>query len=234
MRSHQASEPMSDYKPDYNIDIVFCVDLSSSMKNSMAWVKSRLLEVPNILIRCIAERDRTCHIRSRIVTFGSSQSEVSHLEEPTFRTSLSEYDSTNHIHEVQQLNVGSELGDTALALASLDRAINSNWSARGILQRHIIMVFTNHADIVETHNQMRKSSEVATNRNHLLKELRNKWESIIRPEGRRLLIFAPDAYPWNGIGDSWDHTLYLPSDSLGANLSGYEFETMIDMCFRAQ
>ena len=44
---------------------------------------------------------------------------------------------------------------------------------------------------------------------------------------RRLLIFGPDAYPWNIIGDAWGQTVWLPSQA-GKGLEDVEYATILD------
>jgi hypothetical protein len=50
----------------------------------------------------------------------------------------------------------------------------------------------------------------------------------IRKWARRLLIFGPDAYPWNVLGDSWGQTVWLPSQA-GKGLEDLEYETILSI-----
>jgi hypothetical protein len=38
-----------------------------------------------------------------------------------------------------------------------------------------------------------------------------------------LIVFAPDIYPWNVIGDCWGNTIWLPSQA-GEELTKEEYE----------
>jgi hypothetical protein len=62
-----------------------------------------------------------------------------------------------------------------------------------------------------------------------LDELTALWDgdssSRLKKPARRLIVFAPDIYPWNVIGDSWDRTIWLPSQA-GESLDDVEFETI--------
>jgi hypothetical protein len=42
-----------------------------------------------------------------------------------------------------------------------------------------------------------------------------------------LIIFGPDAYPWNTISDAWGQTVYLPSQA-GEGLELANCSTMIE------
>jgi hypothetical protein len=63
--------------------------------------------------------------------------------------------------------------------------------------------------------------------------LTDRWEGKnqgvrLLKEARRLLVFGPDAYPWNVIGDSWSQTIWLPSQA-GSGLDEVEYETILKM-----
>jgi hypothetical protein len=61
-------------------------------------------------------------------------------------------------------------------------------------------------------------------------ELTDRWDGgqtvRIRKAARRLVIFGPDAYPWNVLGDSWGQTVWLPSQA-GKGLEDVEYETIL-------
>jgi hypothetical protein len=65
-----------------------------------------------------------------------------------------------------------------------------------------------------------------------INELTDRWEGgqtvRIRKRARRLLIFGPDAYPWNVLGDSWGQTVWLPSQA-GKGLEDLEYETILSI-----
>jgi hypothetical protein len=52
--------------------------------------------------------------------------------------------------------------------------------------------------------------------------------TTLRQPARRLVLFAPDMYPWPTIGDSWDQTLFLPSKA-GEGLAEVEYQTILEV-----
>jgi hypothetical protein len=64
-----------------------------------------------------------------------------------------------------------------------------------------------------------------------LDELTDRWDGnqAVRLKGvaRRLVIFGPDAYPWNVIADAWGQTVWLPSQA-GNGLEDIEYQTILD------
>lgn len=65
-----------------------------------------------------------------------------------------------------------------------------------------------------------------------LNELTDRWEGgqtiRLKKAARRLLIFGPDAYPWNEIGDSWAQTIWLPSQA-GNGLEDIIYSRILDI-----
>ena len=63
-----------------------------------------------------------------------------------------------------------------------------------------------------------------------LDDLTDRWDGgqtvRLKKAARRLLIFAPDAYPWNIIGDAWGQTVWLPSQA-GKGLEEVEYGTIL-------
>ena len=60
-----------------------------------------------------------------------------------------------------------------------------------------------------------------------LDELTARWDGSspgrLKKFARRLILFAPDSYPWNVLGDAWGQTVWLPSQA-GAGLEELEFD----------
>ena len=44
---------------------------------------------------------------------------------------------------------------------------------------------------------------------------------------KRLLLYAPDVYPWNVISANWDNVLHFPSKA-GAGLNEIQFGQIVD------
>ena len=44
---------------------------------------------------------------------------------------------------------------------------------------------------------------------------------------KRLLMYAPDAYPWNELSDMWSNTLHFPSKA-GKGLEDFTFAEILN------
>ena len=62
-----------------------------------------------------------------------------------------------------------------------------------------------------------------------LDALKDEWDGpTIRSPARRLLLFAPETYPWNDIFNDFDDTIFCPIDE-GGGAAGLDFDVIIDM-----
>jgi hypothetical protein len=52
--------------------------------------------------------------------------------------------------------------------------------------------------------------------------------TTLKQPARRLVLFAPDMYPWPAIGDSWQQTVFLPSKA-GEGLAEVEYDTILEV-----
>ena len=50
--------------------------------------------------------------------------------------------------------------------------------------------------------------------------------ALMENSAKRLLIFAPEEYPWHDIADDWNNTLFFPS-SAGDGLEGQEIRAFV-------
>lgn len=233
MHSHQVSDFMTPLGSSYNIDIVFCVDLNSTMNGEMASMKRTLLDFPGDLVRKFAEKGKTAaQVRARIITFGHGQAGVRHISESPFRTLLPDTNSAEYSQEVLGLTTGGEHAKVTPALEALECAISSNWVRDGDRLRHIIVLMTNSGVNHSRHRspvvkETRPQAEAL-----VLDELAHGWESSLSRNGRRLLLFAPESHPWPAIGDTWEKTIYLPNKTIEL-IGQSEFETLLDVCVNA-
>ncbi len=89
------------------------------------------------------------------------------------------------------------------ALESLAHAIKSDWTDEGTVRRHVIMLFTD-APAVELGERPDFSiDDEPMDMPKDLSELGEWWKELDR-ESKRLLIFAPEDYPWPEIAATWD------------------------------
>ena len=227
------------------VDIVFCVDVSGSMAEHLEHVKKKILQMPKDLIAFFAGKDDIVQtLRVRLVQFANlvgtpdsleateffvvHQHLESHVSAPI--TQLAEFESV-----VKDLSVLGDGNEHESALEALDLAVGSEWiyeEGYGFnRRRHIVVMFTDTGAHPLESQAGEASAAFRKHRSASLDELTDRWWSNGTPFGwswsRRLLIFAPDTYPWNVIGDSWVDTIWFPSQA-GKTLEDVENEMIMN------
>jgi len=200
----------------YAVDLVFVIDVTGSMGPVIDEVKQ--------LVKGFADRLRAVMTSEgkglqdlwvRVVTFrdlgdeGARALAASHFFElPAQESDLREF--------VDGLTASGGKDEPESALEALWLAMRSPW--RGVLRsRHIVVLLTD----ASAHplgrfpypSHLFQDSLVAPRD---LSEMKNQWgvfphSGVMNAQARRLVIFAPDATPWNDVGDHWENTMWLPS-----------------------
>jgi len=217
----------------YHIDIAFCIDVTGSMTPVIDMVKEKVRKFPNDLRDALAKKDKMIDtLRIRVVAFRDFGNDADALSASEFfvvepSTDLAKFESF-----VNGLSASGGGDEPESALEALGVAQASAWTHEGNKQRHLIVMFTD----ASAHKLEDRVGEVpGAFRDQVpssLDELTDRWDGNqsvrIKDKARRLVIFGPDAYPWNVIGDSWGQTVWLPSQA-GKGLEDVEYETILKM-----
>jgi len=217
----------------YHIDLVFCIDITGSMTPVIELVKEKVRKFPHDLRDALAAKDKMIHtLRIRVIAFRDFGNDTDAMSASEFfvvepGTDLARYESF-----VNGLSASGGGDEPESALEALGVAQASAWTHEGDRQRHVIVVFT---DASAHKLESRVGEAPSAFRDQIpasLDELTDRWEggqSIrIRKAARRLVIFGPDAYPWNVLSDTWQQTVWLPSQA-GKGLEDVEYETILKM-----
>jgi len=222
----------------YNIDIVFCIDVSSLSSAELKSLNDFVLRFPTDLVRRHESQGKNLqNVRVRFVLFPDASANHSH-EFSHFLSLNSEKGSERFQTFVQSLRLTKHQTDTKKSLRALFDALHSDWTQLGERQRHIIVLTTGvglHGEIENIRSSDQKTfQEIDT----LLNEMTDYWDGAMMKPGtrkaklnqvaRRLVLIAPDIYPWPTIGDSWAQTLFLPSKA-GEGLSEVEYDTILEV-----
>lgn len=215
----------------YHIDIAFCIDVTGSMTPVIDLVKEKVRKFPHDLRDALTKKDKVVNtLRIRVVAFRDFGNDSDALNASEFfvvepSTEVAKFESF-----VNGLSASGGGDEPESALEALGVAQASAWTHDGDRQRHIIVMFTD----ASAHKLEDRVGEVpGALRDQIpasLDELTDRWEGgqsvRIRKAARRLLVFGPDAYPWNVLGDSWGQTVWLPSQA-GKGLEDVEYETIL-------
>ena len=230
----------------YHIDIVLCIDVTADMGPVLDVVKEKVRNVAHDLKDKFAAKGKIVNtLRIRTIAFRDLANDADAMQASEFFVVEPNNDLPKLESFINGLSASGGGDEPESALEALAIAIMSDWTHAGDRQRHIIVMFTN----ASAHKLESRVGEVpAPFKDQVpasLDELTLRWEgnppsyrlkinqlvlnqSIrLKKHSRRLLVFGPDAYPWNIIGDSWGQTVWLPSQA-GKGLEDVEYSTIFD------
>jgi len=195
-------------------------------------VKEKVRKFPNDLKDALAVKEKEIHeMRIRVVAFRDFASDSDALAASEFFVVEPSTDSANFESFVNGLAASGGGDEPESALEALAIAMGSDWTDKGDKQRHLIVMFTD----ASAHKLDDRTGAVPEPYVDLvpdnLDQLTDVWEGVqvgkLKWSARRLIIFGPDAYPWNVISDAWGQTVYLPSQA-GKGLEDVEYSTILD------
>ena len=231
--------------PKGNVDIVFVINATTSMQPIIDTAKNSALNFYTELKKKIEERKRFLyHVRIKIIWFRDfyHDGDKAYGESVFFKLPDESYLFRNFIENIPT-DTG---GDTQSGLEALSMAMRSDFTQEGTIRRHIIVLFTDAGaykleDYDSLAEEASKKGCVAPtiypeNMPRSLTELTTVWYSKTSDfapnldyRGRRLILFAPNAYPWMDIEMEWDFAIRenINSESGGAEIEMEELNNFI-------
>jgi hypothetical protein len=211
----------------YHVDIVFCIDCTGSMEPVIDLVKEKVRKFPIDLKDALAKKGQPVHeLRVRVIAFRDFASDTDCLEASEFFTVAPPTDLTDFTLFVNQLSTNGGGGDEPESgLEALAIAMGSDWTDHGDKQRHLIVMFT---DASAHKLEDRVGAVPAAFSGYIpdsLDVLTDMWDGGVgvklKTDAHQLIIFGPDAYPWNMISDGWNGVVFVPVNR--NNDSGTDF-----------
>jgi len=216
----------------YHLDMVFCIDVTGSMTPVLDMVKEKVRKFPHDLKDALAEKGKLVNtFRIRVIAFRDFGNDSDALTVSDFFTVEPSTELAKFESFVNGLSASGGGDEPESALEALGIAQASNWTHEGTKQRHVIVMFTD----ASAHKLESRVGEIPSAfRDQVpasLDELTDRWDGNqavrLRKLARRLVVFGPDAYPWNVIGDAWGETVWLPSQA-GKGLEDVEYKTILE------
>ena len=195
-------------------------------------VKDTVLKITSDLVDKYKKKGKHVkELRVRIVAFRDLANDLNSLEISEFflfEPSTHREDFKLFLNRLEPSGGGDE---PESALEALAIAIGSDWTDKGDRQRHLIVMFTD----ASAHKLEDRIGAIPSQFSDVvpadLNGLTDNWDggqaTKLKKAARRLIIFGPDAYPWNEISDAWGQTVYLPSQA-GKGLEDVEYSTILD------
>lgn len=220
-----------NFKLTYNVDMVFCIDCTGSMKKIIDIVKSNALNFYQDVTATMSMKNKhITQLRVRVVAFRDylADGENAMLVTDFFRLPEEAAEFEKCVSSLEADGGGDIPEDGLEALAY---AIKSKWDTEGVKRRQVIVVWTD----APTHplGYGRGSGYYPNGMARDLPELSAWWGGVqqrgfVDNNAKRLVLFAPDAADWNLIADNWDNVLFFPSEA-GKGLEHLEYEEIINV-----
>lgn len=221
----------SNYELKYNVDIVFCMDATGSMRHLLDLVKRNALSFYDDLTKEMASKGKTINeLRAKVIAFRDyvADGDNAMLKTDFFNLPEESAEFSEIVSTLKPVGGGDEPEDGLEALAY---AMKSNWTKGGDKRRHIIVVWSD----ASTHKlgECNKSPSYPTNMVKDFGELTEMWDGGLQDGGimddnaKRLIIYAPDVPYWSTISENWDGVIHFPSEA-GTGLDKLTYQEIID------
>jgi len=214
----------------YTVDLVFCIDKTGSMGPVISDVKRNASEFHEHLLHTMERKQKAIDkLRIRVIAFGDCYVDGPNwFMESEFYTMPGDVDDYKAFVESIHADGGGDEPENGLE--ALSRAIESDWAQSGSKSRQVVVVYTD----ASTHTLERATEESPT---HYLPEMPSSFDSLtdlwesngsMNSAAKRLVLFAPDSYPWNDIETHWSEVVMFPSKA-GDGLQEHEYDQILDM-----
>ena len=193
----------------YAVDVTMCIDKTGSMKDLLEKTKEDAQSIyQKFLDRMEAEDKQVDALRIKVIAFGDYKDD----ERPMMISKFFNLPDENAEFKAFLDGVTASGGGDAAenSLEALAHAIKNDWTDEGNLNRHVIMFFTDapalklgeRADTSKDDEQLTMPKDLA--------ELGEWWEEMDY-RSKRLIIFAPNGYPWDDLSVAWNNCIHVPS-----------------------
>ena len=213
----------------YYVDVVMCIDCTGSMHGILDTVKTNALKFyPDLKAACAKKSKNITQFRVKVIAFRDFYADRENAMHETdfFYLPEDEHDFESYVSGLIADGGGDEPENGLEAIAT---AIKSDWTSGGDRRRHIVVVWTDaSAHPLETSHTKNEyyPEDMPADFNELFDLWQDEDASDMEPTSKRLLIFAPDKYPWSEMSASFDLAIHHPAKA-GQGLTDYDYETIL-------
>lgn len=200
---------------EYNVDMVFCIDATSSMTPVIDTVKKNVLNLYGDLMGVMEEKQKRIHqLRVRVIIFRDylADGDKAMLTSRFFVLPEESREFAKAIRSIRVEGGGDAPEDGLEALAY---AIKSDWSNEGNINRSVICLWTDASTHEIGFGAAAKNYPEGMPKD--FSELTEWWgdqqieSQYISNRAKRLILFAPDLPYWQNIVHSWNNVIHYPS-----------------------
>lgn len=204
------------------VDILLCIDGTASMKKIIDEVKGNISSFVNNLIKNLTSENLEIEAyRIKIIVFRNLDFDGDswYQETPFYDLEKNQLKLDNFLSGVEAVG-GSPDTPFEDGLSALSIGIsNSNWSF-GPDDIQIIGLWTD----TESKDLNAELDNFKPGTPNTYDDLKKYWVEyfLIKAPKARLLLFAPDVYPWNNILEEWPQSIHYRSSSAGIDYENPE------------
>ncbi len=212
----------------YFVDVVMCIDCTGSMHGILNTVKKNALKFYDDLKEaCLKKNKNITQFRVKVIEFRDYNADQEKgMNETEFFMLPDEMVKFNDFVSGLVADGGGDEPENGLEAVSL--AIKSDWTGGGDRRRHIIIVWTD-ASAHPLESDLTKNEYYPEDMPADFDEFYDLWQdpdlSLMSENEKRLLIFAPDVYPWTDM-EPFDLAIHHPAKA-GQGLTDYDYETIL-------
>lgn len=213
----------------YAVDIVMCIDTTRSMYELLEKVKAGAIQFHEDLNRRLKEKDRLVDtLRVRVIAFRDFYADGDKsLRTSPFFTLPQDKEGFSAFVKTLEPDGGGDEPETSLEALAI--AIKSDWLKGDSKQRQVIVMWTDASAHPLEKNDNSKPSHYPADMPKNFDDLTDWWEgqSYLSNKAKRLILYAPDAYPWTDISNHWNNCVHYPSKA-GAGLEEMDYVKIVD------
>jgi hypothetical protein len=212
----------------YMVDIIMCIDATGSMSHAIDMVKDNALRFESDLAGQMAKKQKQIdQLRVKVVVFRDIFADPADamLESEFFSLPQDREAFSSFVRSVRASGGGDEPESSLEALAL---AMRSNWTKSGDKRRHVVVLWTDASAHRLEDSSARGYPPQLQHLPGTFSELTALWEGQEMDQAaKRLLVYAPDAYPWPEIQNSWESVVHVASKA-GEGLSEVDYAAVLE------
>jgi hypothetical protein len=213
----------------YSVDLALCIDATGSMSALIDLVKTNALGFYDDVMRAMAHKQkRITHLRARIIVFRDLHvdGDDALLASPFFELPRDQEKLAAFVAPVRPSGGGDEPESGLEALAV---AIKSDWVRTGDRRRHVVVLWTDASAHRLEDASRRGTAGYPSDLPASFADITAMWEGQeMDRAAKRLMLYAPDAYPWNDVQSAWENVVHIVSKA-GQGLDEVDYSDVLEV-----
>jgi len=208
-----------------------CIDVTGSMQHLIDQVKRNALRFYEDLAKVMSHKQKTIDsLRVKVIAFRDFYVDGDRsLKVSPFYKLPDEAEAFATFVKGLKADGGGDAPETSLEALAL--ALKSEWrdvtdTARG---RQVVVMWTDTSSHPLEHQKDGKPAVYPEGMPGDFNGITDWWEGsgYVMPTAKRLLVYAPDVYPWKNIAEHWSNTVHYPSQA-GNGLETVDYSAILD------